>query len=304
MRAGGAKGTVTGVPPDFSWPDGSRLALSIVLNVEEGAEMNVLDGDAAPEPVDEIGAVPRRPVRVHGNESNYRYGIEAGAARVLGLLERRRLPFTATAAALALERAPELARRLAASDGEVACHGHRWVHQYRMEEDEERRFIRDAWRSIERTAGQRPAGWLSRFLHTENTQRLLLEQGFTYHMDDYSGDMPFWTSVDCSGGQRKPLLIVPYALDTNDMKMWTASALSPRDWAAYAIDTFDWLAREAAEDGPRMMSLGLHLRIIGRPGRIGALERLLDHVSSRGGVWVATRLAIANAFADAVPAPA
>ena len=295
---------MTGLPRDFTWPDGNRLALSVVVNVEEGAEMNVRDGDAAPEPVDELGAIPRRPVRVHGNESNYRYGIEAGAPRVLGMLRRRGLPFTATAAALALERAPQLARRLADADCEIACHGYRWVHQYRMEEDEERRFIRDARQSIEKTVGIRPEGWLSRFLHTENTQRLLVEQGFTYHMDDYSGDMPFWKRVDCGDKGHRPLLIVPYALDTNDMKMWTAPSLSPRDWATYAMDSFDWLAREAGEAGPRMMSLGLHLRIVGRPGRIGALERFLDHVASRGNVWVATRLAIANAYSVAVPAPA
>ena len=169
-----------------------------------------------------------------------------------------------------------------------------------MEEDEERRFIRDARQSIEKTVGIRPEGWLSRFLHTENTQRLLVEQGFTYHMDDYSGDMPFWKRVDCGDKGHRPLLIVPYALDTNDMKMWTAPSLSPRDWATYAMDSFDWLAREAGEAGPRMMSLGLHLRIVGRPGRIGALERFLDHVASRGNVWVATRLAIANAYSVAV----
>ena len=294
---------MTGLPRDFAWPNGARLALSIVVNVEEGAEMNVRDGDASPEPVDELGAIPRRPMRVHGNESNYRYGIEAGAERVLGLLEGRNVAFTATAAALALERAPKLARRLADGDCEIACHGYRWVHQFRMEEDEERRFIRDAWQSIERTAGTRPVGWLSRFLHTDNTRRLLVEEGFTYHMDDYSGDLPFWKRVDCGEKGHRPLLIVPYALDTNDMKMWTAPSLSPRDWAAYAIDTYDWLAREACEAGPRMMSLGLHLRIIGRPGRIGALERFLDHVGGNADVWAATRQRIAAAYAAAVPAP-
>ena len=292
------------LPDGFCWPNGARMALSIVLNVEEGAEMSILDGDAAAEPVDEIGAIPRRPVRAHGNESNYRYGIEAGAPRILGLLEHRKLPFTVTAAALALERAPNLAHRLIEANCEVACHGYRWVHQFRMDEAEERKFIGDAWQSIETTVGTRPVGWLSRFLHTDNTQRLLVEQGFTYHMDDYSADMPFWKAVDCGAAGQRPLLILPYALDTNDMKMWTAPSLSPRDWAEYAIDTFDWLAREARETGPRMMSLGLHLRIIGRPGRIGALERVLDHIQGRTDLWVATRQAIAAAYSAQVPAPA
>ena len=291
------------LPTDFTWPNGARLALSIVVNVEEGAEMNILDGDAGPEPVDELGAVPRKPIRVHGNEFNYQYGVNAGAPRVLRLLRERQLPATATAAALALERAPDLARQLVADGHEVACHGHRWVHQFRMDEAEERTFIRAAWRSIEATAGTRPRGWLSRFLHTENTQRLLLEEGFAYHMDDYSGDLPFWKWVDCGAAGGKPLLMVPYALDTNDMKMWSAPSLTPRQWAEYAIDSFDWLVKEAAALGPRMMSLGLHLRIIGRPGRIGALQRVLDHAGGRKDVWAATRSMIAAAYADAAPPP-
>lgn len=290
--------------PDFVWPNGARLALSIVLNVEEGAEMNIRDGDPGPEPVDELGAIPRRPIRVHGNESNYQYGIRAGAPRVLRLFRERSMPLTAAAAALALERAPEIARQLVADGHEVACHGHRWVHQFRMEEAEERTFIRNAWQSVEASTGVRPVGWLSRFLHTENTRRLLAEEGFLYHMDDYSDDLPRWDRVDCGAGRSKPLLILPYALDSNDMKMWTAPSLRPRAWAEYAIDGLDWLAEEARRHGPRMMSLGLHLRIIGRPGRIGALQRVLDRAGGRRDVWIATRRAIAEAYAAAVPAAA
>ena len=295
--------TTNGLPSDFSWPNGARLALSIVVNVEEGAEMNIADGDPGPEPVDELGSIPRRPVRVHGNESNYRYGIDVGAPRVFGMLAERDLPATATAAALALERAPLLAKRLVREGHEVACHGYRWVHQYRMEEAAERDFIRRARDSIEATAGVRPVGWLSRFLHTDATRRILAEEGFLYHMDDYSADLPFWDTVETSTGERRPILIVPYAVDSNDIKMWTAPSLTPRDWAIYAIDTFDWLAEEADRDGACMMSLGLHLRIVGRPGRAGALRRILDHVVERGKVWVATRRDIAAAYAAAVPAP-
>ena len=291
------------LPPDFAWPNGARLALSIVVNVEEGAEMNVLDGDPRPEPVDELGAVPRGKLRVHGNESNYRYGIDVGAPRVFRLLEERDLPVTATAAALALERSPEMAARLAAGGHEAACHGHRWVFQHRMEEAEERDFIRRARDSIAASVGVAPVGWLSRLLHTDHTRRLLAEEGFVYHMDDYSGDLPFWERVACADGNDRPILILPYALDSNDMKMWTAPSLAPADWARYAIDTFDWLLEEAATEGARMMSLGLHLRIVGRPGRAGALRRVLDHVSGRSDVWVATRRDIAAAYAEAVPAP-
>ena len=295
--------TTNDLPSDFSWPNGARLALSIVVNIEEGAEMNIADGDPGPDPVDELGAIPRRPVRVHGNESNYRYGIDIGGPRVFGMLGRHGLPATATAAALALERAPDLAKRLIEDGHEVACHGYRWVHQYRMDEAEERAFIRRARDSIESTSGVRPVGWLSRFLHTDRTRRILAEEGFVYHMDDYSADLPFWDTVETGTGERSPILVLPYAVDSNDIKMWTAPSLTPKDWAQYAMDTFDWLADEAERDGARMMSLGLHLRIVGRPGRAGALQRVLDHVVERGNAWVATRRAIAAAYIDAVQVP-
>lgn len=283
--------------PPYDWPDGARLALSIVVNVEEGAESTIADGDRGPEPVDELGIVLKKPVRNYGNESNYRYGIKAGAPRVMRLLERYRVRATFTAAAVALERAPELAREIVAQGHEVCSHGYRWVHQFHMDEASEREFIRKAVASIERSTGRRPYGWLSRYLLTANTRRLLAEEGFRYHMDDYSDDQPFWEAV-----AGRPLVIMPYALDTNDMKFWTDPALAPAQWLQYAIDTFEWLYREGAS-APRMMSLGLHLRIIGRPGRIGAFERFLQHVSGRTRVWIATRLAIADHFAAHVAPP-
>ncbi len=277
------------------WPGGARLALSLVVNVEEGSELSVAEGDRGPEPVDELGVAPRRPIRNYGNESNYRYGLNRGAPRILDLLERRGLAATFAAAALSLERAPDLARRIAAGRHEVCAHGWRWTHQFRMDEAEEREFIARAAESIGRTTGKRPAGWLSRYLLTENTRRLLAEAGFAYHMDDYSDDMPFW---DAAGG--RPILILPYAVDSNDMKMWAAPAYTPEQWFRYAADTFDRLWLEGAEE-PRMMSLGLHLRIIGRPGRFVWLERFVDHALSRGGVWVATRADIAARWAELYP---
>ena len=288
-------------PRNFAWPGGATLALSIVVNVEEGAEQNIRDGDKGPEPVDELSAVPAKPIRSHGNESNYQYGLKAGAPRVLGLLKGYGAIATFTAAALALERAPDLARQIVEHGHEVCSHGYRWTHQFRMEEAEEREFIRRAADSIEKTCGRRPAGWLSRYLHTDATRRLLAEEGFFYHMDDYSDDFPLWDVLKLSDGREKPLVIVPYAMDTNDMKFWLAPSLSPADWFAYARDTFDWLHEESRREGARMMSLGLHLRIIGRPGRIGAFQRFLEHVQNKPGVWIATREAIARAFAAAVP---
>jgi allantoinase len=279
------------------WPDDARLAMSFVVNVEEGSEYSPRDGDASPEPVDELGVTLKRPLRSLGNESNYRYGIQAGAPRVLALLQHYGVKATFTAAAVALERAPELARAIVAGGHEVCAHGYRWVHQFRLSEDEEREFIRKAVASLEKTTGQRPLGWLSRYLFTPHTRRLLIEEGFTYHMDDYSDDVPFW---DVVGG--KAILVVPYALDTNDMKLWTAPALTPAQWLAYAVETFEVLYDEG-QTRPRMMSLGVHLRIIGRPGRIRTLERFIQHVQSRSGVWLATRHQIATWWAANHPAP-
>ncbi|MEY2625839.1 MAG: allantoinase [Gammaproteobacteria bacterium] len=278
----------------YRWPSGARLALSIVVNVEEGAEFNIVDGDRGPEPVDELGITLKKPVRNFGNESNYAYGINEGAPRVLGLLARYGVPATFTAAAVALERAPQVASAIMQGGHEVCAHGYRWAHQLGMSEEQEREFIRKATTSIERTTGVRPVGWLSRYLHTSETRRLLSEDGYLYHMDDYSRDEPF---LDRS--LAKPMVVLPYALDSNDMKMWNAPSLTPRAWCEYAIDTFDWLLKES-ESRPRMMSLGVHLRIIGRPGRIGALEAFLRHVRDRGDqkVWIARRCDIAKHFTE------
>ncbi|WP_160153427.1 polysaccharide deacetylase family protein [Microbulbifer sp. ALW1] len=278
----------------YTWPKGARLALSIVVNVEEGSESTVLDGDRGPEPVDELGVVLKKPLRMHGNESNYEYGLREGWPRINALLKEFQIRATFTAAAVSLVRAPDIAATIR-EDGHEACsHGYRWMHQFHMDEEQEREFIRKAADSIEQSTGQRPQGWLSRYLHTENTRRLLQEEGFRYHMDDYSADAPFWGGVD---GSAEPMVILPYALDSNDMKFWTSPSLTPENWLAYAKRTFDVLYEEGAEQ-PRMMSLGLHLRIIGRPGRIWALRAFLEYVREKSDVWVATRGEIAQHFAQ------
>ena len=283
--------------PEFSWPHDMRLAVSVVVNVEEGAEESVADGDRAPEPVDELQVVMSKG-RNFGNESNYDYGIRAGAPRVLKLLRDYGVTATFTAAALALERAPDLAKEIVADGHEICAHGYRWAHQHWMKKDMERGFIRKATESIEKTCGKRPAGWLSRYVLTENTRRLLIEEGYTYHMDDYSDDAPRWDVVD-----GKPILISPYALDTNDMKMWLDASYTPDQWEKYLIDTFDWLYAECADSPNKMMSLGVHLRIVGRPGRMKAFENFLAHAAARDEVWFATRQEIADAYAAQVPAP-
>ena len=276
------------------WPEAAKLALSIVVNVEEGSEMSIARGDRGPEPVDELGVTLKKPIRNFGNESNYLYGIKAGAPRVFGLLDSYGFPCTVTAAAQSLESFPDLANRIAAAGHEVAAHGWRWVHQFQMDEADERTFIRRAADSIEATTGTRPVGWLSRYLHTEHTRRLLVEEGYRYHMDDYSDDRPF---IETVGDKR--MVVLPYALDTNDMKMWTDPAYTPDALAQYACDSIYWMVREggARPQGtpPSMLSIGLHLRVIGRPGRIGALERVLEHVRRLGAqIWVARRVEIAD----------
>ena len=275
----------------WRWPNGARLALSIVVNVEEGSELTIARGDRGPDPVDELGVAMRSAVRNFGNESNYAYGLKEGGPRVLKLLDEYKFPATFAAAAMSLESAPYLAEAIVDGPHEPCSHGWRWIHQHRFDRDEEKAFIERAVESIERTTGARPYGWLSRYLHTEHTRELLSELGFEYHMDDYSADAPFWDKT-----LQPNMVVMPYALDSNDMKMWTAPSLTPPQWLQYATDTFDCLYQEGALL-PRLMSLGLHLRIIGRPGRIGALRDFMEYVRRHDDVWVATRLDIARHFA-------
>jgi peptidoglycan/xylan/chitin deacetylase (PgdA/CDA1 family) len=201
-----------------------------------------------------------------------------------------------------LQRRPDLARAIAGRGDEICSHGYRWIPQFEMTEEQERLFIRQAADAIEQASGQRPIGWLSRYLCTDRTRRLLIEEGYRYHMDDFSADAPFWNLVDMSDGTQAPLAIIPYALDTNDMKFWLDPSYTPNDWLDYAIATLDWLLAEAATQ-PRMMSLGMHLRIIGRPGRIGAFKAFLDYAGAQRGIWCATRAQIAAHFAASVAAP-
>lgn len=234
-------------------PGGARMALSVVVNVEEGSEQTIARGDKGMEPVDELGIFIKAPIRNYANESNYLYGIKAGAPRVVKLLKAFDIMASWTVAALSLENHPEIAEAIVELGHEPVSHGWRWVHQFRLNEEQEREFIRKAVASIEKTCGVRPYGWLSRYMLTDNTRRLLIEEGFSYHMDDYSGDVPFWDRETVTG---KPMVIVPYQLDNNDMKMWTDPAMTPEQWLAYAKRNFDQVYREGVEGNPKMMSLG------------------------------------------------
>jgi len=277
------------------WPQDARVALSIVVNVEEGSERSLVRGDKGMEAVDELGMFLKDPIRNYSNESNYQFGINVGGPRVLALLARYGMTSTWTVCGQSLEAAPDLARAITDQGHEACSHGYRWQFQHRMDADQERAFIRKSVDSIEATTGQRPKGWLCRYFSTDNTRRLLAEEGFIYHMDDFSDEAPFWDAPD-----GRPIVVTPYQLDTNDMKMWSNPGYTARDWLDYAVDSFDLLHREGAET-PRMMSLGVHLRIIGRPGRAAAFERFLQHVGAQSGVWVATRLQIAEHFARTQP---
>jgi allantoinase len=283
----------------IDWPGAAKMALSVVVNVEEGSEQTIARGDKGMEPVDELGISIKAPIRNYGNESNYLYGIKAGAPRVVKLLKAFDIKASWTVAALSLENHPQLAEAIIELGHEPVSHGWRWIHQFKLNEEAEREFIAKAVESIRRTCGVRPYGWLSRYFHTDNTRRLLIEAGFDYHMDDYSSDVPFW---DKATVPERPIVIVPYQLDNNDMKMWTDPAMSPEQWLAYAKRNFDQVYREGMEGNPKMMSLGLHLRIIGRPGRIWALEAFFRHVRAHEGVWLATRHEIAQHFRGVQPA--
>ena len=282
-------------PPGFLWPGGKTLAVSLVVNVEEGAERSILKGDRAPEPVDELMPPLKAPIRVHGNESSYQYGLNRGAPRVLERLERFNVPTTWTICAEALEKAPWLGEAINARGDEPANHGYRWLFTFNMSEAEEREFVQRGTDSIERTCGRAPVGYLSRYLHTDALRATLADLGYLYHMDDYSDDFPRQEVTE-----NGPIVVLPYAVDSNDMKFWLSPAFTPDMWADYAKRTFDVLLAESRTHGARMMSLGLHLRIIGRPGRIGALDAVLDHITGHDDVWIATREQIARAFSEQV----
>ena len=280
----------------FTWPGGKTLALSLVVNVEEGAEQRVDEGDSRPEPVDELRAVPSKPIRVYGNESNYQYGINRGAPRILKLLDQAGFNATWTVCGQALLKARWLGQAIVERGDEPCNHGHKWRFTAFMDEAKETEFIEKSTQSIFDACGRKPVGWLSRYLHSANTRRILKAQGYHYHMDDYSDDFPFWEDVEMQDGSIEKMVVLPYAIDSNDMKFWLSPSFTPDMWLQYAKDTLDWLSSESRQEGARMMSLGLHLRIIGRPGRIAALEKFLSYVKTFEDVWIATREQIANHF--------
>jgi putative urate catabolism protein len=285
--------------PDPRWPGGARIALQFVLNYEEGAEQCVLHGDAASETfLSEIaGARAYQGARHMSMESLYEYGSRAGVWRLLRLFERRNLPLTVFAVAMALERNPEAAAAFQAAGHEVASHGWRWIDYQFMDEATEREHLARAVGTIQGLTGERPLGWYTG-RDSPNTRRLVVEHGgFLYDADSYADDLPYWVQV---GGRDH--LVVPYTLDCNDMRFATPAGFATgADFFAHLRDAFDVLWREGAR-APKMMSVGLHCRLAGRPARAAALERFLDHVQRHDGVWICRRVDIARHWIAEHPA--
>lgn len=277
-------------PPDPQWPGNARLALNFVVNYEEGSEPSMQDGEGYTETglTESTSSASGLKGRDLAGEGMFEYGSRVGFWRLHRTFLERGLPLTVFGCALALERNPEAAQAIRAAGWDVCCHGWRWVRHFLLSEEEEREHIRKAIQSLKQTVGNRPAGWYCRYGPSVNTRRLLVEEGgFTYDSDYYGEELPFWQTV-----AGKPHLVVPYSLTNNDGK-YAAGMVNSDQWFGLVRDAFDVLYREGAT-APKMMSVGLHQRLIGHPGRIAGLWRFLDHVQKHSGVWVTGRLDIAK----------
>jgi allantoinase len=284
--------------PDAQWPDGARIAVQFVLNYEEGGELTPLNGDATSEaymtevPIGD----PLVGVRNETSESLYGYGSRAGFWRLLRIFEERSLPMTAFMVGRALELNPEVGSALAAGGHEIAGHGYRWINYRNVDEEVERAHIHRTAELIKACTGESPAGWFTGRI-SANTRRLVVEHGgFLYDADAYDDDLPYWTRV-----HGKDHLVVPYTFDVNDMKFSvTPGFTSNEGFLDYLCDGFDMLYAEGAVR-PKMMSVGLHARVAGRPSRSLILQRFLDHIGQRDRVWICTRKEIAEHWARVHP---
>jgi len=289
-------------PPHPHWPGDARIALQFVLNYEEGGENSVLHGDAGSEQfLSELFNPPAYAARHLSMESIYEYGSRVGVWRLLREFERRALPLTVFGVGMALERHPEVTQAFVELGHEIASHGWRWIHYQEVDEATEREHMRLAVDTITRLTGRRPTGWYTG-RDSPNTRRLVADfGGFDYDSDHYGDDLPFWTRVTKTDGSTVPHLVVPYTLDANDMRFALPQGFANgEDFFAYLRDSFDVLYAEGAE-APKMMSVGMHCRLLGRPGRFKALQRFLDHVQSHDRVWVCRRVEIAQHWRQHFP---
>lgn len=280
-------------PPDARWPGGARVAVSFVVNYEEGGERSLVHGDKVSEVfLHEVpGLVPRAGRRDEQVESVYEYGSRAGFWRLLRMFDERRIPFTSWAVGMAVARHPEAALAMRESGHEVASHGWRWFDYQDMGIAEERRHMKLAIEAIEKACGERPVGWYTGRL-SANTRRLVVEEGgFLYDSDSYADDLPYWVEA----GRGRGHLVIPYSFDNNDMKFATLGGFATgEDFFAHLRDSFDVLYREGQQGHAKMMSIGLHCRLAGRPGRAAALARFLDYVQRHDHAWICRRVDIAR----------
>jgi allantoinase len=293
-------------PPHAQWPGGARIAVQFVLNYEEGGENSVLHGDAGSEQfLSEMFNPPSFPERHLTMESIYEYGSRAGAWRIVREFERRGLPLTVFGVSMALQRHPELTAAFKELGYEIACHGWRWIHYQNLDEATEREHMATGMRIIEEMTGERPLGWYTG-RDSPNTRRLVADfGGFEYDSDYYGDDLPFWMKVRRTDGAVVPHLVVPYTLDANDMRFSLPQGFAQaQDFFVYLRDSFDALYAEGDPGGldrPKMMSIGMHCRLVGRPGRIVALQRFLDHVQQHERVWICRRIDIARHWKQTYP---
>lgn len=286
-----------GEPPHARWPGDARLAVNFVLNYEEGSEYSVVNGDSFSETTLTDAGPPRNiKSRDLGAESLFEYGSRAGFWRIHRAFVERGIPLTLYGCAMALELNPPAAAAIRKTDWDIAGHGWRWMNHFELEEAQERELIARTVSSFTASIGRRPLGWYCRYAPSVNTRRLLAEEGgFLYDSDSYADDLPFWVRVE-----GKPRLVVPYTMTTNDQMFYRGNVAKAGDWLQMICDAIDVLYREGATR-PKMMSIGLHNRIIGSPTRFVALERLLDHVLSLRGVWIARRQDIAQHWTTTHP---
>jgi allantoinase len=293
-------------PPHARWPGGARIALQFVLNYEEGGENSVLHGDAASETfLSEIIGAQAFSNRHMSMESLYEYGSRAGLWRLVREFERRKWPLTVFGVSMALARHPEAVAAFTENDWEIACHGLRWISYQMMDEATERAHMEEAVSIIRDLTGQAPLGWYTG-RDSPQTRRLVLEHGgFLYDADSYADDLPYWTQVELNG-KHHDHLVVPYTLDTNDMRFAALQGFnSGTQFFDYLKDAFDVLYAEGDPQGldrPKMLSIGLHNRIIGRPARFAALVRFMDYVAAHDDVWVCRRVDIAKHWVKKHPA--
>jgi len=286
-------------PPDPKWPGGAVVAVQFVLNYEEGAENTVLDGDAGSETfLSEITPAEAFPNRHMSMESLYEYGSRAGLWRVLRTFERREIPLTVFAVARAMQRNPEAVAAFRELGHEIACHGLRWKSYQMADRDTERTHLAEAVQILRELTGTAPLGWYTG-RDSPHTRELVVEHGgFVYDSDSYADDLPYWVRVHDTDH-----LVVPYTLDTNDMRFASPAGFSNGDeFFAHLRDAFDVLYAEGRDGSPKMLSVGLHCRLVGRPARTAALEKFLEHVQSRDDVWIAKRIDIARHWCAVHPA--